>query len=435
MDKLAMLGGHRAVPRTRRVLPWPQVTGEEEQAVSRALASGHYTVASTGEAEVTGLEREWAEYIGTAHCVAVSNGTAALSIALTAAGIQPGDEVVVPALSFIASALAPLHIGAVPVFADIDPVSFNATAETIEQVITPRTRAIVVVHLHGLPVDLDEILALAERRGLLVIEDAAQAQGARYHERMVGSFGVVNSFSLNVAKNLPTCGEGGLINTDDPALYQRAEMLRQFGETLAGTDERSYVSHLPGWNHKPNTIQCAFTRAQLSRFEATSKIRTANVERLLGSLGELPGLQLPSCPTDRSHAWHILRFRLQPEAFGLAPNQAGALRTVMMKALRAEGVPATHYQLMPLPLQRAISGKASRADFPNSYQVIEDSFSIQKAHLHPDAGPLLESYAEAFGKVWQHRELIASYAAATEDVPPWERANRLAEAEAAALGL
>lgn len=433
MEKLAMLGGRRAVSRNLRILRWPAVTGEEEQAVSRALASGRYTTAAAGEAEIAGLEREWADFVGTAHCVAVANGTAALSIALAAAGVQPGDEVIVPALSFIASALAALHIGAVPVFVDVDPDTFNATAEAIDNAITERTRAIVVVHLHGLPADLDQIQAVAQRRGLLVIEDAAQAHGARYRDRMVGSFGAVNSFSLNVSKNLPTCGEGGLINTDDPGLYRRAAMLRQFGEILGGSEERSYVSHLPGWNHKPNAIQCAFTRAQLGRFEATAKIRNANVEQLLGALSDLPGLQLPSCPPDRSHAWHILRFRVQPEAFGLDRRQAGALRAVLMTALRAEGVPASHYQLMPLPLQRVFSGEAGRAAFPHSYQVIEDSFTIQKAHLHPDAGPLLDSYVEAFSKVWRHAALIASHARATEDVPPWRRAGLLADAEAAEL--
>lgn len=436
MEKLAMLGGTRAVPRSRRVLAWPHVTEDEEQAVSRALASGKFTVASAGEAEVIGLEREWADYLGTAHCLAVDNGTAALSLALAAAGVQAGDEVIVPALSFIASGLAPLHLGAVPVFVDIDPDTFNATAETIENAITARTRAIVVVHLHGLPVDLDEILAMAARRGVLVVEDAAQAQGARYHGRMVGSFGVVSSFSLNVAKNLPTCGEGGLINTDDPQLYRRAEMLRQFGERLGGAGERSYVSHLPGWNHKPNAIQCAFTRAQLGRFEATVKIRNANVERLLAALGALDGLRVPAIPADRDHAWHILRFRLDAQAFGLAPHQVGALRATVMKALRAEGVPASYYQLMPLPLQRAFAGPAGEPDrtgFANSYKVIEDSFTIQKAHLHPNAGPLLESFAEAFAKVWRHRDAIAGEAAKVEDVPPWVQANRLADAEAMEL--
>ncbi|MBV9822963.1 MAG: DegT/DnrJ/EryC1/StrS family aminotransferase [Actinobacteria bacterium] len=433
MDKLAMLGGHRAVPRTRRILQWPMVTAEEEQAVTRALASGRYTTAAAGESEIVGLEREWADFVGTAHCVAVDNGTAALSLALAAAGVAPGEEVIVPALSFIASALAVLHVGAVPVFVDVDPDTFNARAEAIAEAVTARTRAVVVVHLHGLPADLAEILAVAARHDLLVVEDAAQAHGARYHDRQVGSFGVLNSFSLNVSKNLPTCGEGGLVTTDDARLHQRASMLRQFGETFAGAGERSYVSHLPGWNHKPNAIQCAFTRAQLARFEATAKVRTGNVEQFLTALAELPGLQVPSCPADRSHAWHILRFRVRPEPFGLAPHQAGALRAVVMRALRAEGVPASHYQLMPLPMQRVFGGRPDRAAFGNSFAVIEDSFTIQKAHLHPDAGPLLEDYAAAFGKVWQHRDVLASFAAQAEDVPPWQQAARLADAEAAEL--
>jgi len=419
MDKLAMLGGNRAVPRSLRILQWPMVTAEEERAVSRALASGKFTTAAAGEAEISSLEREWADFVGTAHCVAVDNGTAALSLALAAAGVGPGDEVIVPALSFIASALAPVHIAAVPVFVDIDPDTFNATAEAIENAVTDRTRAIVVVHLHGLPADLDQILAVARRHDLLVVEDAAQAHGARYRDRPVGSYGTVGAFSLNVSKNLPTCGEGG--------------MLRQFGEALAPSGDRSYVSHLPGWNLKPNAIQCAFTRAQLGRFEMTAKTRDRNVEQLLAALSELPGLQPPTCPPDRSHAWHILRFRVQPAAFGLDQNRGGPLRAVLMRALRAEGVPVSHYQLMPLPLQRAFGSSAERGDFPNSYQVIEDSFTIQKAHLHPDAGPLLDSYAAAFDKVWRHRDLIASYAAAGAHLPPWEQASRLADAEAAEL--
>ncbi len=433
MDKLAMLGGSRAVPRERRVLPWPMVTEEEEQAVARVLASGKFTSASAGEPEVVGLEREWADFVGTEHAIAVANGTVALSLALAAAGVQPGDEVIVPALSFIASAMAAVHIGAVPVFVDIDPVSFNATAEAIEAAVGPRTRAIVVVHLHGLPADLDGIAAVAERHGLLVIEDAAQAHGALYRDRMVGSFGAINSFSLNVSKNLPTCGEGGLLNTDDERLHRRAVMLRQFGETIASKGDRSYLSHLMGWNHKPNAIQCAFTRVQLARFEAAAKARTDNVETLLGRLAELPGLRVPTCPPDRTHAWHILRFRVDSAAFGLPDAQAGALRAVLMRALRAEGVAASQYQLMPLPMQRVFDGPAVARQYPASCRVIEDSFTIQKAHLHPDAGPLLAAYADAFAKIWQHRDLLAGYAAAADYEPPWQLAGRLADQEAAEL--
>ena len=254
--RLAMLGGPRAVPKGQRILPWPEVTADDEQAVLRSLRSGRFTSASAGEAEIAGLEREWADKVDTRYCVAVSNGTTALSLALAAAGVGPGDEVIVPALSFVATALAPVHLGAVPVFADIDPDTFNVDPAAVAAAVSPRTKAVVAVHLHGLPAELGELAGIAARHSLPLVEDAAQAHGARYHGRAVGSVGAVSSFSLNASKNLPTCGEGGLVNTNDDTVYRLALALRQFGEVIAGHGERSYISHLPGWNYKPNAIQC-----------------------------------------------------------------------------------------------------------------------------------------------------------------------------------
>jgi perosamine synthetase len=430
--RLAMFGGPRAVPQGQRVLPWPAVTADDEQAVLRSLRSGRFTSASAGEPEIEGLEREWAAAVGTRHCVAVSNGTTALSLALAAVGVGPGDEVVVPALSFIASALAPLHLGATPVFADIDPDTFNVDPVTVAAAITPRTRAIVVVHLHGLPADLDELGVVAARRGVALVEDAAQAHGVRYRDRTVGSVGAVNSFSLNVSKNLATCGEGGLVNTDDGGLYRRALALRQFGEVIAKNGERSYVSHLPGWNHKPNAIQCAFTRSQLARFDQDAKVRDDNVRCFLTRLAVLPGLVVPSCPADRTHAWHILRFRVQPGEFGLADRFAGPLRAALMRALRAEGVPVSHYQLLPLSSQPVFRGTGGH--HPHALRVIEDSFTVQKAHLHPAARPLLGWYADAFEKVWQHGDLLARHAEGMAYRAPWERAAEIAAAEWPAAG-
>lgn len=443
---LALFGGRPAVPRGTRIPAWPRVTADDRTAVLRALDSGRFTSASSGEEEIPALEREWAARVGTRHCVAVSNGTAALSIALRALGVGPGDEVVVPALSFIATAAAPLHLLAVPVFADIDPYTYNVTAATVEAAITPRTRAVVVVHLHGLPVDLDEIAAVAARHGVPVVEDAAQAHGARYRDRPVGSIGAINTFSLNVSKNLATCGEGGLITTDDPALATRAVMLRQFGELIPGRGERSYVAHELGWNNKPNALQAAFTRSQLARFPAEDARRDANVRGMLAELSGLTGLVLPGAGDDRTHAWHILRFRIDPAAFGLGAEHAGPVRAAVQRALRAEGVPAGPYQLMPLPAQRvfrehrglgpypwALPGVADRpyreADFPVTHEVLDNSFTIQKAHLHPDAGDLLRRYAEAFGKVWADRDRIARYAEALDHRPPWRQAAAIAERE------
>ncbi|WP_299538441.1 DegT/DnrJ/EryC1/StrS aminotransferase family protein [uncultured Streptomyces sp.] len=436
-SRLAMLGGPRSVPRGRRIPAWPRVTPDDEAAVLRSLRSGAFTAAAAGETEIPALEAEWARYVGTGYALAVSNGTAALSLALAAAGVQPGDEVVVPALSFVASGIAPLHIGATPVFADIDPETFNVDAASVAAALTSRTRAVVVVHLHGLPADMDEILALTEPLGIPVVEDAAQAHGALYRGARVGSLGLVNSFSLNVSKNLATCGEGGLVNTDDPDVHRRALALRQFGEVIESGKPRLYVSHALGWNHKPSSLQCAFTRSQLSRFPDDAATRDTNVREFLSRLRDLPGLLVPSVPDDRTHAWHILRFRLDPEAFGLPAAMTGPLRAAVIRALRAEGVPAAMYQHLPLPAQpvfrrpldtvgyppgalRAVQGWSPH-DTPATCRVIEGSFVIQKAHLHPDAAPLLDLYAQAVRKVWAERDVLVGYARDLPYQTPWEQ--------------
>jgi perosamine synthetase len=416
---LAMFGGTRSVPKGRRIPPWPPVTADDEAAVLRSLRSGAFTAASAGETEIVALEREWAQFVGTRGCVATSNGTTALSLALAAAGVQAGDEVIVPALSFIGSAIAPLHIGAVPVFADIDPVSFNLDPAAVAAAITPRTKAIVVVHLHGLPADLDEIFALAGPQGIIVVEDAAQAHGASYRGGQAGSFGLANSFSLNVSKNLATCGEGGLVNADDEDVLRRALALRQFGEVIEAGKSRDYVSYLLGWNHKPNAIQCAFTRSRLSSLRAETTARDATVRGFLARLAGLPGLIVPTVPVDRTHVWHILRFRVDPAAFGLPDDMAGRLRAAVMRALRAEGVAAGTYQRMPLPVQPVFSEPPEA--YPVTCRVLDDSFVIQKAHLHTDSAGLLDLYAQAMEKLWQERDRIARYATDLPYRPPWER--------------
>jgi dTDP-4-amino-4,6-dideoxygalactose transaminase len=426
--KLAMLGGPRAVPSGRRPLPWPLVTDEDRYAVNRVLDSGRFTSASPGEPEIPALEEEWAAACGVRHCVAVSSGTAALGIALAAADVRPGDEVVVPALSFIATALAPLHLGAVPVFVDVDPDRYNLDPAAFAAAVTDRTRAVIPVHLHGVPADMDEIRAIAAARGVAVIEDAAQAHGVAYRGRRVGGLASAAAFSLNVSKNLPTCGEGGLLTTDDADLAELAVMMRQFGERIPATGERAYLSRVIGWNAKMSAIQAAFTRSQLSRFAADQDRRHDNVSRFLARLADLPGLRPPSVPPDRGHAWHILRFRADPAELDLAPALAGPLRAAITRALRAEGVPVARYQSIPLPDQplfRRGAGEPGRepapsitAPIPVTAAVIEDSFTLQKAHLHPDAGPLLDLLADGFEKVWEHRELLVRMATGSVEAEP-----------------
>jgi perosamine synthetase len=428
MQKLAIQGGPPVVPRGEGQVVWPVVTPEDREAVMRVMDSGKFTYLAQGEQEVQGLEQEWADFVHSRYCVAVSNGTVALALALSALGVCPGDEVLVPALSFIASAIAPLHQCAIPVFVDIDPHTFNMDPQCMREKITPRTRAVLVVHLHGLPADMDEICAIARAHDLFVIEDAAQSHGATYKGRQTGSLGDIAVFSLNVSKNLPTCGEGALVTMQSPQLAERMRMLRQYGEVITPGQERTYISHFLGWNQKPNCIQAAFTRSQLSRFPAYQARRVENVSRFLAALADLPGVICPLTPADRTHAWHIVRLRFDARAAGpddLAPD---LLREALQRTLRSEGVPLARYQRVPLPAQQVFQTREGFGrgypwtlpgvpeqrycgeDYPQTLAVIADSLTLQRVHLHPASGPLLDLYVQAFHKVFAHLDVVARLA-------------------------
>jgi dTDP-4-amino-4,6-dideoxygalactose transaminase len=438
MSKLAILGGEPAVAEAdARSVRWPVVTQAERGAVLRVLESGKFTSNSMGDGEVQLLEREWSAYVGARRCVAVSNGTAALALSIAALEIEPGAEVVVPALTFVATAVAPLLRLCIPVFADVDPTTYTLDPAAVEAAVGERTRAILAVHLHGLPAELDELREIARRHDLRLIEDAAQAHGALYRGRRVGSIGDVAAFSLNVTKNLPTCGEGGLVTTDDDALAERVTLLRQFGEDLRPDRPRDYVSRVLAGNEKLSAVQAAFARAQLDRLDEYVRARQRNVERLLDRLAKLPGVGVPACPADRTHAWHMLRFRFDPSALDLSV-EAGPFCKAVRRALRTEGVPLQPYQLVPLPGQRLfqrpegfgggepwrLAGVEPRyvpEEYPNALSVVERSLTLQRWHLDPAAGPLLDRVADAFEKVWEHVDVVASLARSTTYEPPWAK--------------
>ncbi|MFH9658847.1 DegT/DnrJ/EryC1/StrS family aminotransferase [Streptomyces sp. NPDC017248] len=429
MSKLAAFGGAAVVPKDRRHVDWPLVEDEDRKAVLDALDGARLVSNTDGANPVSTLEERWARRFGYGHCVAVSTGTAALSLALAGLGVGPGDEVIVPALSFIATGLAPVHQMAVPVFADVDPVTFNLDPDDVEHRITGRTKAIIPVHLHGAPADMDRITDIARRHGLAVIEDAAQAPGATHRGRPVGGIGDAGAFSLQATKNIPTCGEGGLLVTGSAELAESVRRGRQFGEVIESGRERDYVSYGLGWNHKMNALQAAFTDAQLARFDDYERARQRNVTAFLRRLARLPGLRVPTALPGTTHAWHILRFRFDPAAFGLDGVRPEALRSALRRLLRAEGVPMSQYQLMPLPDQKvfvdrvgfgggypwAVTGASApvaSAGYPVARAVIADSLTLQKRHLHPGSGQLLELYAEAFEKVWANAGAVATLAAA-----------------------
>jgi dTDP-4-amino-4,6-dideoxygalactose transaminase len=232
---LAIHGGPRTVPKGLKKR-WPEITQVDKDAVmavlDRNILTGHVHGPEAGA-----FEKEWAEFTGSQHALAFNNGTAAIHTALFAAGVRPGDEVITSAFSFSGSFQPILHQHAIPIFVDIDPHSYNIDASQIEAKITDRTKVLLPVHIHGLPADMDEILALAEKYDLIVVEDACQAHGATYKGRMVGVIGDMGCFSLNATKNL-SGGEGGFLNTDNEKYVERAKLLRTFGEKIGQEKEK-----------------------------------------------------------------------------------------------------------------------------------------------------------------------------------------------------
>ena len=383
---------------------WPIITDDDRKAVARVLDRG--VLSGAAAPEMRELEREFAAMLGAGRCLATNSGTAALHIALGALRLHRGDEVIVPAFSFIATAQAVLHEGAIPVFADVDPVTYNIDPADAAARVTARTRAIVPVHLHGLPADMDAVNALAVRTGLVVIEDAAQAHGATYHGRPVGTLGTMAAFSLNSTKNFPA-GEGGLFVTASETLYARAARVRFDGLDPPSKwdaerpldDEVDSLATVRGWMYLPGELTSALARSQLRRLPETTARSQRNAAHLTARLETLPGVIPPAVPRDRTHVFHKYRVRLDPKAAGLRLT-ARALRERVLGGLRAEGVEAVLWQEVPLPAHPLF---ASRDHFPVSAAALEGSLVIGSQSYPLFAQPLevVEGWADAFERVWR----------------------------------
>src|SRR5579872_5457023 len=429
---LAINGGSRTVPEGRTRL-WPQITEAERAAVLRVLDSR--ILSGAHAPEIVSLEREFAQYSGAKHCLSSNSGTAALHMAVAAAEIGPGDEVITSAFTFLASALAVLHHNAIPIFADIDPVTYNISPREIERKITPRTRAIMPVHIHGLPADLDQIRAIAHKHNLIVIEDAAQAHGATYKSQKVGSIGDMGAFSVQSSKNL-SAGEGGLFVTNSDDLYERANRVRQFGEeaaesTTAGLDPlhplddlRDYNAVTIGWMYRTTSLTAALARCQLARLDHYNGNAKRNAEYLTGRLASIDLVTAPSVPADRTSVYHKYRVRLHPERLeaGLDPKR---FRNAVMQSLRQEGVETVLWQVSPVPSQVLFQqqvgyGKGCpwscqksevqyrNEDYPETVRLLENSVVIgsQSAPLAGQDIELMHCYAEAFEKVLADRDTL-----------------------------
>lgn len=334
-SRLAIDGGKPL--RSRPFPPWPVFEPDEIAAVTRVLQSGKVNY-WTGR-EVRQFEEEFAQAAGCRYGVALANGTVALEACLEALQIAPGDDVIVTSRSFVASAGCVLRVGARPVFADVDPDSQNITADTIAAVLTPRTRAIIAVHLAGWPCDMDPILKLANERGIWVIEDCAQAHAARYKGHPVGSLGHLAAFSFCQDKIITTGGEGGMVTTNDERLWRRVWSLKDHGkdwdlmhEPPSGTFR--YVHESLGTNWRMTEMQAAIGRIALQKLESWLSIRRGNADLLYHGLSALPCLRVPYPPAFADHAYYKFYAFLRPELL-----RPGWDRDKIIAAINAEGVP------------------------------------------------------------------------------------------------
>jgi perosamine synthetase len=333
MGRPALLGGKPVRPE-----PFPprRCMGEEEKSAALAILDaddlsgfiGAPGSRSLGGPYVRAFERDWAQRYDFRHAISVNSWTSGLISAMGAIGIEPGDEVICSPYTMSASATCALFYGGVPVFADIDPESFCLDPVSVAQRLSDRTRAIVVVHLFGRPADMDTLLALARPRGIHVIEDAAQAPGARIHGVPVGALGDIGGFSLNCHKHIQT-GEGGMIVTQDDRLAERCRLIRNHGENLVDSLPVAELPNLIGQNYRLTELQAAIGIAQLQRLEGLLAYRRRLAAYFAPRVAALPGLYVSPVPEALEHAYYVFAFRFDAE-------QAGLSRDLFLRAVRAE---------------------------------------------------------------------------------------------------
>ena len=341
MPNLAINGG-RPVAHEGIGTTWPIYGDEERKALLDVLESGKWwrgAYKNPRESKVGTFETEFCKYLGVKHGVAVTNGTAAIELALKAAGIEAGDEVIVPAVTFIATATAVLAANASPIFVDIDPSTYQIDPEKIEQAATKKTKAIVPVHYGGYPADMDRIMEIAEKHDLVVVEDCAEGHGSEWRGKKVGGIGHLGTFSFQMGKPL-TCGEGGFVSTNDEELAKKCFSYHNIGRVEG---RPFYEHHLPAWNMRMTEFQGAILLSQLKRLPEQTEKRHINGEYLareLEKIGGIKALKRDPRVTRRGYYFYLMRYN-QKEFNGVARDR-------FMEALNAEGVRAGTAHNQPL---------------------------------------------------------------------------------------
>lgn len=412
-QSLALAGGPRAV--SRPIPPYRSLGAEEVEAARRVVASGHLSLFFGswggnfyGGPEVLAFEREWSERFHSKHSVSVNSATSGLIAAIGACGVGPGDEVIVSPFTMTASASCVRVFGGTPVFADICEDTFNLNPDSVSKLITPRTKAIIVVDLAGQPADYDELLGIARPRGIKVIEDCAQAPGAVYKGRSAGTLADIGIFSLNCHKTIQT-GEGGVCCTNDDDLAARLQLIRNHGEAVV---EEMGIKHQPenilGFNFRLGEVEAAIGREQLRKLDTLTQPRQLIAQAYDERLGSLPGLVIPKVRSGRTHVYYTYMMRLDEAAAGVSRRQ-------VVRALEAEGVPCYEGYCRPLYLQPMYQagwpGKDGRIYGPGLCPVAERMFETEVFYhmliYEALADGWVDEICTAFEKVWTHRRLLA----------------------------
>jgi len=416
-ERLAIHGGSKAVPEGM-VQPWPPIDDSDREMVLASLQGNSHAFGPNCEA----FQQEFAAWNGNKYALTTNSGTAALHMCVAACDCGEGDEVVVTAYSWSSSATCILQHNAIPVFVDIDFNTINVNIDKIEEAITPRTRAILAVHLHGLPVAMDRVLEIASRYNLRVIEDACQAHGARYKGRNVGTWGDCAALSCNQNKLLCS-GEGGVFVTDDEDLLKKAQAVWSFGETRAPSENRDYHSYALGWMYRSNDLTAAFARAQLRKLDGYLQRLKENVAVFEQGIQGLPGLILPTVPEDCEPDWYNYVLRFDRDAIG-RKGSPSAFRDKIVEALQAEGAPNMVWQRFILPEMTVFQaknayGKGSPWSSPHAGEVdySPENFPVAKRHcdthtcivtpLRPPNGPeVAQALAGGVRKVMENIDRI-----------------------------
>ena len=334
--------------------PYLELKEELDAAYHRVMESGWYVLGKDVEA----FESEFASYCEAKHCIGVANGLDALHLIVRAYGIGPGDEVIVPSNTYIATWLAVTHAGATPVAVEPDIRTYNIDPEKIEQAITPRTKAIMVVHLYGQPADMDPINEIAAKYGLKVIEDSAQAHGARYKGRRTGTLGDAAGFSFYPGKNLGAIGDGGAVTTNDSELAERIKVLRNYGSQI------KYHNEIVGFNSRLDELQAALLRVKLAKLDEWNERRRIVAQNYLKELSDQKKLVLPYVPDWAEPVWHLFVIR-------------HVQRDALQKSLNKEGIGTMIHYPIPPHLQEAYSELGdNEGAFPIAEQIHKEVLSL-----------------------------------------------------------